>query len=83
MPQVLEAPPVQDDVRLPIAIDDGDSAAQPILPPVVLRHSVMSLLIELVRPHRSARRDTTRPNESAVDRICRIDPYLYIRAMSG
>ena len=93
MPQVLEAPEIQAEPRRPIAIDDGypsairhevvmPAAQQPRQSKTLLR-SVMSLFALpkheplpgcIVRPER---------HEAALDRICRIDPYLFIRALSG
>ncbi|WP_089944678.1 hypothetical protein [Candidatus Entotheonella palauensis] len=83
MPQVLEAPQVQDEAREPMAIRDGHSAAQPSKQPPRLLHVVISALTRLRPQPLRACADTAAPYESAVDRICRTDPYLYLRAMSG
>lgn len=83
MQQVLEAPQIQDEARKPIAIDNGGSAAKQTQPPVTLLRSVMSVFVQPRPQHIPAGADTVIPHESALDRISRIDPYLYIRSLAG
>lgn len=83
MPQVLEAPPIQGEARKPIAIDDRVSAAALCRTSVARRRPVMSLFRQPSPEHTPVCADATVPYESALDRICRIDPYLYIRSLVG
>ena len=83
MQQVLEAPSLQADIREPIAIDDGDRAAEPTPQPITLRRAIMSAFKRSKPQHLPTCANTKTTHEAALDRICRIDPYLYIRAMAG
>jgi len=83
MPQVLEAPPIQDETRNAIAIHDGDSVAEPTCSPVTLIRSVMSVFTQPRPQSIPACADTTAQYESALDHICRTDPYLYTQAITG
>jgi hypothetical protein len=83
MQQVLEAPEYQDEERHAIAIEDGDSAAEPTRQPASLLRAIVSVFTRPRSRHLPTHTVVAKPRyESAVDRLCRIDPYLYIRAIS-
>jgi len=84
MQQVLEAPKYQDEERHAIAIEDGCSAAESTRQPASLLRAIASVFTRPKSRHVPVHTDVVKPRyESAVDRICRIDPYLYIRASAG
>ena len=93
MPQVLEAPEFQDEARQPLALDEGHPAVSPQgraisavnkrRRPITVLHAILSLFTrqksQLVPPCA----DAPAQYDSAIDNICRVDPYLYIRSHSG
>ena len=82
MQQVLEASEYQDKERH--AIEDGYSAAESTRQPASLLRAIASVFTRPKSRHVPVHTDVVKPRyESAVDRICRIDPYLYIRAIAG
>lgn len=93
MQQVLEAPEIQDEERSPIAIEDGHTwvnpqawaapTAEKTRQPITWLRSVMSASTRPRSQHIPRYAAPTEQQESALDHICRIDPYLYIRALSG
>jgi hypothetical protein len=84
MQQVLEAPECQDKERHAIAIEDGFSTAEPLRQPTSLLRAIISVFSRPKSRHIPVYNGVPKPRyESAVDRICRIDPYLYIRAIAG
>ena len=84
MPQVLEAAECQDEERHAIAIENGDSTAEPARRPSSLLRALKSVFTRPKSRHLPVYTGVPKPHyESAVDRICRIDPYLYIRSIAG
>jgi len=82
MQQVLEAPECQDEERY--AIEDGSSTAEPPRQPISLLRAIISVFSRPKSRHIPLYNGVPKPRyESAVDRICRIDPYIYIRAIAG
>jgi hypothetical protein len=84
MQRVLEAPEYQDKERHAIAIEDGYSAAESSRQPISWLRAIRSLFTRPKSRHLPVYTGVPKPGyESAVDRICRVDPYLYIRAIAG
>lgn len=93
MQQVLEAPEMRDEERSSIAIEDGypkagpaaraTSQVKPHRQPTSLLRAIMAALTSRGTEPIPEYAAITPRHESAIDRVCRVDPYLYIRALSG
>ena len=93
MPQVLEAPELQDEARRPLALDEGHLAVSPqeraIAPadthrwPITVLHAILSVFTRQRSLSVRACADTPAQYDSALNNICRNDPYLYISSHSG
>lgn len=94
MQQVLETPDIQDEEQNYIAIEDSPAsipsdegaavATEKTRQPIALLRSVMSVFAgskpESIPEEYSA---ILKRQEPSIDHLCRTDPYLCIRALSG
>ena len=94
MQQVLETPDIQDKEQRDVAIEDSPSstpsheraaaATEKTRQPITLLRSVMSVFIgskpEYIPEEYSA---IIKRKETPIDHLCRTDPYLCIRTLSG
>ena len=93
MPQLLAVQDTQNEARGPLVTHGGHSdavprrratpIAAPQRRPIAILHA---LLLAVIRPRSHpipACADIAGQYESALDNICRIDPYLYIGTPSG
>jgi hypothetical protein len=94
MPQVLETPDIQDEERSAVAIEDSPTlipsheraaaAIEKTHQPITLLRSVMSVFTgskpEYIPEEYSA---IIKRQEMPIDHLCRTDPYLCMRALSG
>ena len=93
MPQVLEAPELQDEAQQPLAIHDGypdkssDVRAMPMATThrhrIPVLHAILSVFTRQRKPSVPACPDTTAGYESALDHMCRTDPYFCTKALAG
>ena len=92
MPQVLEAPELQDEARQPLALDEGHPAVSSkgrVTPPadthwrpIAVLHAMLSLFTRQKAPPVAASADTTAQYDSALNNICRSNPYIDIGSLS-
>jgi hypothetical protein len=94
MPQVLETLGIQDEEQNDVAIEESTAsipsyeraaaATEKTRPPITLLRSVMSVFTgskpEYIPEEYSA---IIKRQEMPLDHLCRTDPYLCIRALSG
>jgi len=96
MQQVLEAPSIQDEKPMATAIVGDYPTARPhtrdarvikteakTRPLITLLRAVKSVFARPESQHIPAYAATKPTNEAALDNICRVDPYLYIKAIAG
>ena len=86
MPQVLEAPAIQDAARRPLVLDDSHSVTAPqgrAIPTAATNRgplaALRAILSRFTRPKSHpipTGAETTVKYESALDHVCRVDPYL-------
>jgi hypothetical protein len=90
MPQVLDTPKITQDHRRSLATEAFDAPARPAVAPLQQARTpgfllrAAALVHRVLRPrHNTSRRCGEQQAETAIDRLIRTDPYLYITAMSG